>query len=342
MAMPIRIAVNGRFEGRRIAGVDRYASGILRCLDGRVRIIKPSRQLAGVRGHLWEQLILPGLISKDELLWSPANSGPMAVSNQVVTIHDLTPLEHPEWFLPAYSLLYRFLFPILARRTKCVITPSDFVRQEVIQHFSLAADRVVVVHEGVDTEKFQRCDPFPVQERYRLPENYILFIGSLQPRKNLGSLLNAWKLIKDDFPKTALVVVGTSGRVFRRIELPPNMDRVMFLGYVADDELPALYSGASVYVLPSFEEGFGLTMLESMACGTPVIASNGGALPEVAGDAALLVNPYRTDQIADALRRFLLDTILSSEYTMKGLERASRFTWEKSAKEIWDVFSRYA
>ncbi|MCL4531261.1 MAG: glycosyltransferase family 4 protein [Chloroflexi bacterium] len=340
--MQIRIAVNGRFAGRRITGVDRYASEILRCLGGRVRIIKPYRSLTGLRGHLWEQLILPHWISRDELLWSPANSGPVIASNQVVTVHDLTPLEHPEWFVPAYSFLYRLLFPALVRQVKCVITPSEFVRQKVMQRFSLSKDRVVAIREGVNMERFRWTDSLSVRARYQLPQKYILFIGSLQPRKNLSALIDAWNLVKDDSPKTALVVVGSAGRVFRRIELPNKTERVVFLGYVADDELPALYSGASVYVLPSIEEGFGLTMLEAMACGTPVIASNGGALPEVAGDAALLVNPLSVSQIAAALNKVLLDEGLRLEFRAKGLERASRFTWGKSAKETWDVFARYA
>jgi glycosyltransferase involved in cell wall biosynthesis len=340
--MPIQIAVNGRFEGRRIAGVERYASEILRRLDGRVRIVKPRHVLTGLRGHLWEQLILPRLISKNELLWSPANSGPIAVANQVVTIHDLTPLEHPEWFVPAYSLLYRSLFPMLAQRVKCVLTPSDFVRQKVMRRFALPKDRVVAIHEGVNAERFRRTDSPSVRARYQLPQQYILFIGSLQPRKNLSALLDAWNLIKDEFPKTALGIAGGEGHVFRRVKLPDKMERATLLGYVKEADLPALYSGASVYVLPSLEEGFGLTMLEAMACGTPVIASNGGALPEVAGDAAMFVEARSANQIADALRKLLSDERLRSEFSRKGLARASRFTWEKSAAEIRDVLSRYA
>ncbi len=340
--MPVQIAVNGRFEGRRITGVDRYASEILRRLDGRMRVVKPHRMLTGWRGHLWEQLILPGLISKNELLWSPANSGPVIVSNQVVTLHDLTPLEHPEWFAPAYSLLYRLLFPALARQVKCVITPSEFVRQKVMGRFSLSGDRVIAVHEGVDAGRFRWTDPSPVRARYQLPERYILFVGSLQPRKNLSALLDAWKLVKGEFPKTVLVVAGSRSRVFRRVDLPPKMEGVRFPGYVEDDDLPALYSGASVYVLPSIEEGFGLTMLEAMACGTPVLASNGGALPEVAGEAAMFADPLSVSQLADALRKLLSDESLLSEFRVKGLERASQFKWEKSAREIRDVLSRYA
>ncbi len=340
--MPIQIAVNGRFEGRRIAGVERYASEILRRLDGRVRIVKPRHVLTGLRGHLWEQLILPRLISKNELLWSPANSGPITVANQVVTIHDLTPLEHPEWFVPAYSLLYRSLFPMLAQRVKCVLTPSDFVRQKVMRRLSLSADRAIAIRGGVDGEKFKPTDSSLIRGRYPLPEKYVLFLGSLQPRKNLSTLLDAWNLIKDEFPKTALGIAGGEGHVFRRVELPGKMERVTLLGYVEEADLPALYSGASVYVLPSLEEGFGLTMLEAMACGTPVIASNGGALPEVADDAAMFVDPRSANQIADALRKLLSDESLRSEFGRKGLARASQFTWEKSAAGIRDVLSRYA
>ncbi len=336
-----KIIINGRFEGRRITGVDRYASEILRRLGDRVEVIKPRRSLAGLSGHLWEQFVLPLSISGRDLIWSPANSGPIAVSRQVLTIHDLSPLEHPEWFTPAYSIWYRWLYPILARRVKCVLTPSLYVQQKVIHRFSLAAGRVPAVPEGVDPEMFHPTNSSSIQRHFLLPDRYVLFIGSLQPRKNLGILLEAWRRLKVEVPNVSLVVAGTTGHVFRRIELPAGMERVTFLGYVPEEDLPALYSGAEIFVLPSLDEGFGLTVLEAMACGTPVIISKAGALPEVAGEAAIQVDPYSINELTAAIKSLLSSEDLRSELREKGLDRARQFTWEQSAEQVWEVLSSH-
>lgn len=336
-----KIIINGRFAGRRITGVDRYASEILRLLGNRVEIIKPRHPLAGLSGHLWEQFVLPLSISRGDFLWSPANSGPIAISRQVLTIHDLSPLEHPEWFTPAYSLWYRMLFPILARRVKDVLTPSIYVRHKVISRFSLAAERVLAVSEGVDLEVFHPVSPLSIRKRFPLPGRYVLFIGSLQPRKNLNTLLQAWDEIKNDFSDVSLVVAGTTGHVFRHIELPLKMERVIFLGYVPDEDLPVLYSGAEIFVLPSLDEGFGLTVLEAMACGTPVIISKAGALPEVAGEAAIRVDPHSINELTAAIKSLLSNKDLRSELRKKGLDRARQFTWEQSAMQVWEVLSSH-
>jgi glycosyltransferase involved in cell wall biosynthesis len=334
------IVVNGRFEGRRITGVDRYSTEIVKRLGNRVKMIKPYRTQSGVSGHLWEQLILPASISSEDLLWSPANSGPLAVSRQVLTIHDISPLEHPEWFVPAYALLYQLLLPLLSHRVKCVLTPSVYVRQKVISRFSLPADRVVAISEGVDLEKFRPLDPGLIHERYSLPDKYVLFIGSLQPRKNLISLLDAWKLLEKGNPDISLVIVGTEGRIFRQVDLPSQMVRVIYLGYVPEEDLSALYAGATIFILPSLDEGFGLTVLEAMACGTPVVISKAGALPEVAGNAALQVDPASVNDIAEGLRTLLSVEKLRLELKQKGLERAREFPWERTVEGIWGVLSR--
>ncbi len=336
------IFVNGRFEGRRITGVERYASEIVKRLGKRIRLIRPAHPQTGVRGHLWEQLVLPFYVPPKDLLWSPANSGPVTISNQVLTIQDLSPLEHPEWFVPAYGLWYQVLIPILARRVKCVLTSSLYVRRKVMHRFSLDAGQVVAVSAGVDQHTFQPVDPDLIRRSYPLGERYILFIGTLQQRKNLNSLLEAWRMICDEYPDTSLVIAGTPGRVFRQIKLSPETVNVIFLGYVPDQDLPALYAGAAIFILPSLDEGFGLTVLEAMACGTPVVISRAGALPEVAGDAAVQVAPDSPLDIAAALR-----TLLSSEETciqlrQKGLERAAQFSWERSAREIWELLSKNA
>ena len=179
----MKAVVNGRFLSRRVTGVERYGQEILPWLDGSLRVVRPEIPLQEVRGHMWEQFILPGKIRPDETLWSPANTGPLVVSNQVLTLHDLSPLEHPEWFKPAFSTWYHLFLPILARRVKKVLTSSEYGRKKVLARFSLRADRVVCVPAGVDRDKFH---PLAGPK-----EPYLLFVGTHEPRKNLSGLLRA-------------------------------------------------------------------------------------------------------------------------------------------------------
>ncbi len=335
--MPVNIAVNGRFEGRRVTGVERYASEILRCLGTRVRVVRPRHRVGGLCGHLWEQLVLPFLVSKNEVLWSPANTGPLALLNQIATIHDLSPLEHPEWFRTDFAGWYRLFLPLLARRVSQVLVPSQYVQRKILARFGVK--NVFVTSAGVDGGFFH---PRAQQDKFELPERYILFLGSLEPRKNLPALLDAWNKISKDCANTWLIIAGDAGRVFQNVSIPSFGERTRFLGYIPEAQLPGLYAGATLFVLPSLDEGFGLPALEAMSCGTPVITSNAGALPETVGDAALMIDPLSVDEIGDAMRSLLSSDRLRSELRQKGLEHVRAFTWERATERIWDVLSNEA
>jgi glycosyltransferase involved in cell wall biosynthesis len=332
--MTQNIAVNGRFEGRRITGVERYASEILRCLGDQVRIIKPRHGLRGLRGHLWEQFLLPFLVSKNEILWSPANSGPLAVSHQVATIQDLSPLEHPEWFRADFAAWYRLFLPILARRVRRVLVSSHYVKN--MMEVRLGVKNAFVTSAGVDGKFFH---PNARQAKYQLPDRYILFLGSLEPRKNLPALLNAWDKISKDCPDTWLIIAGDTGSVFHHVAFPSLTNRSRFLGYIPEVYLPGLYAGATLFVLPSLEEGFGLPALEAMACGTAVITSTAGALPEIVGDAAVLINPLNVGEIGEAMMTLLSSEKRRIDMQQKGLVHAREFTWERAAERVWEVLS---
>ncbi len=337
--MASEIVINGRFEGRRLTGVERYASEILRCLGPKVKVIKPHDVSTGLPGHLWEQFALPRELSKDEFLWSPANTGPLAVTRQAVTIHDLSVLDHPEWFAPRFRLWYMFLLPRLARTARNVLTVSEHSRQSLIRRFGLPEEKVTAVYNGVNLRQFHPCDPAPVRAKYELGERYILFVGSLEPRKNLERLLQAWVRLSD-IRNLELVIAGSRADAFRPVSLSGSSRRTRFLGYVPEEDLPALYAGATFFIMPSLFEGFGLSVLEAMACGAPVITSHAGALPEVVGDAALQVDPTSVEGMAEVMRTLLAHEDLRSDLRHKGLERACKFSWERSAAQIWDVLSR--
>jgi glycosyltransferase involved in cell wall biosynthesis len=191
---------------------------------------------------------------------------------------------------------------------------------------------VSVTPNGVDPCTFH---PGARQSRFDLPQSYVLFVGALEPRKNLNALLQAWNGIKGEFQETWLIIVGVSGTVFKVIHLSQNVERVHFLGYVDDETLAGLYANATLFVLPSHEEGFGLPALEAMASGAPVIVSDGGALSEVVGEAGLsfcLANPTG---LSDAMRQCLSNTNLRLALREKGLRQASKFSWQTTAELVW-------
>ncbi|MEP0804340.1 MAG: glycosyltransferase family 4 protein [Chloroflexota bacterium] len=328
--MKREIVINGRFLSRRVTGVERYGREIVRLFRDRFRVEKT--RVNGLAGHAWEQFILPAKLNPHSILWSPANSGPLTVGNQALTIHDLSPLEHPEWFRKDFALWYRVFLPMLARRVRVIFTPSEYVRRRVMSRFGVR--NVIVTPNGVDLSRFHPG----ARNTDELPQRYILFVGSLQPRKNLPALLNAWRTIKDEFPHLWLVIAGSSGQVFEKAEHPVE-ERVHFLGYVAEDALPGLYARAEWFILPSFEEGYGLPVIEAMACGTPVIVSNGGALPEVAGDAGIIFNLSQPEALSVALAACLRDDSLRASLSAKGLAHVENLSWQRTAVQIWEALN---
>jgi len=325
--MTRELVINGRFLSRRVTGVERYAREITKIFGKDCRI--ETTKLNGVAGHAWEQFVLPAKLTRRSILWSPANTGPLLARNQALTIHDLSPLEHPEWFKKSFALWYRLFLPILARRVRVIFTPSEFVKRKVEETFGIK--NIIVTPDGVDASIF--C-PDAILKAYDLPEKYILFVGSIQPRKNLTGLLKAWREIKDVFKDTWLIVAGEKGNVFRS-ENFSDEERVRFFGYVSDDELPGMYANAKLFVLPSFDEGFGLPALEALACGTPVIVSNGGALPEVVGDAGMIFDLAKPDDLSSSIKTILSDNHLRNTMKEKGLLRAKTFSWQTTAGLIW-------
>jgi glycosyltransferase involved in cell wall biosynthesis len=340
------IALNARFYSHAPTGMQRYGIEMAKRLERELEIVKPGKPLRGAEGHLWEQLYLPAA-SRGRLLWSPNNTGPIAVSRQVCTIHDIIPIDRPDWFSPRFSAWYQWLLPKLVHRVRHIIAVSEFTRQRLIERFKVQPAKVTTVWNGVD-EDFHPRTAFEI-ERVRRElgiesARYLLCVGSLEPRKNLPRLLRAWKNAAPTLPwDTQLVIAGRkpSTRVFADLRLE-SAERVHFTGYVKQEELPALYSGALALIYPSLYEGFGLPPLEAMACGAAVVTSNGTSVPEVVGNAALLVDPENTGALADAMHRIVVNDGLRQTLRTKGLIRARKFGWERCARETRDVLAAFA
>jgi glycosyltransferase involved in cell wall biosynthesis len=330
--MTREIVVNGRFLSRPVTGVERYGREILSCIGDNCRL--EMTRSNGFAGHMWEQFSLPRRVNRNSVLWSPANTGPLAVGRQVLTIHDLSPLENPQWFRRSFAAWYALFLPVLVRRVQIIFTPSEYVKHKIIKRFG--SQNVVVTPNGVDMSCFH---PDATQGQYKLPASYILFVGTLEPRKNLKALLQAWDLVQADFKDTWLVIAGANGRVHRPASLPTDIGRVLYLGYVAKRALPGLFASATLFVLPSLDEGFGLTVLEAMACGVPVLVSNGGALPETVGDAGIVYDQLDPAALAASMRECLKNDELRSLLKEKGLARARVFSWQKTAELIWNTLN---
>lgn len=345
--MPINrsIVINARILSASPAGVYRHAREITDRLPLEHVRVAPRIGGRGISGHIWEQTVLPAIVGR-RLLWSPANTGPLSVGNQVVTIHDMFALDHPEWFSSAFAGWYSWLIPRLARRVRGIIAVSNYTKERIIEVTGVPAEKVRVIYNGVD-RSFRPCDDEMVTERrtkYRIPfDRYFVALSTIEPRKNFKRILKAWANVVDGLPDdVGLVLLGTMGpaRVFGDAGIRPTGKRLHMTGWVDDEDLAPLLSGARGLVFASLYEGFGIPAIEAMACGCPVITSDVSALPEVCGDAALYVDPLDTDDISAAIRRISSQDDLRQDLRSRGLRRARDFSWDRSARSVTDLFAR--
>lgn len=294
-----------------------------------------------------EQLTLPIELLRhpSDLLHSPDFIPPFRRRcRSVITIHDLAFLRFPHLLTPESARYYGQVARAI-RSADQVIAVSDSTRRDLLELLSADPEKVTVVHSGVSPE-CQRLDPAEVESQRRrlgLPESFILFVGTLEPRKNLPTLLKAFARLRRAHP-VPLVVVGGKGWLYEELfRVRDDLglgEEVRFAGPVPARELVYYYSCATCLVLPSLYEGFGHPVLEAMACGTPVVASNASSLPEVVGDAGLLVDPEDVEGLAATLGRLLADGNLRQRLIHLGLERAQSFSWEKTARETLAVYHR--
>jgi glycosyltransferase involved in cell wall biosynthesis len=299
---------------------------------------------------LWDQLAVPWLERKErfDVIFNPKFTVPfLSKAKKVFVIHG------SEWFvIPQAYLWYdrwytHTLTSLYCRNADRVITVSDVVKKDIVKFTGVNPDKVAPVHNGFDPSRFHVIqDSYlleAVQQEYQLPERFILWTGQIYPPKNLGRLLEALAKVKDEIPHKLVIAGEERWRAKEDLGLIERLgikDRIHFTGWVSHDHLPAFYNLADLFVLPSLYEGFGIPLLEAMACGCPVLTSTTGSPREVVEHAGYLVDPLKVHDIAAGICEVLSNSELRSAMVAKGLERVKEFSWEKCARETLGVLER--
>jgi len=313
------------------------------------RILRPKK--------LWTQIALPFALytarPKPNLIFSPTHYIPrFSPVKRIVTIFDLSFLHFPEMFEKRDLWQLTNWTKYSLQNADHIITISNFSKQDIVSRYGVDKNKITVAYPGYDSEKFKvqntKFEVGKVKKKYKTGDNYIIYIGTIQPRKNLVRLIEAFARITKDITNLNLVITGKTKGEGREgwmyedtLKVPKQLgieDRIKFLGFVPQEDLPYLLTGARAFILPSLWEGFGIPVLEAMASGVPVLVSDVSSLPEVVGNAGLTFDPYSVDQIEQALRIVSTDQKLRQKYSKLGLERAKQFSWDKMAKILLGIF----
>lgn len=282
-----------------------------------------------------------------DLYWQPnfIPESNIKAKHIVSTVHDFSFYLQPQWHPKERLDYFENNFWKNVKKSDHIITGSHFSKEEIIKYLKFDASKITVIHHGVDHDIYKVYPKEILQEtkkKFDLPTNFILFVGSIEPRKNLITLLKAYtNLSNKDKDNTSLVLVGFKGWENKEIMqlIEKEKSHIKYLGYVEDQELPLIYNLASVFVYPTYYEGFGIPPIEAFACGTPVIVSSAASLPEVCGNAALYINPNNEDDLKRKLEILLNDSTLQKALIKKGLEKVKEYSWQKSAQKHLEVFT---
>lgn len=366
----MRIALDAHAVGRKQTGNETYIRNLLRefarrysehdfvayvSAPGSERSVPAPIAVRWVADNPWRRLgfDLPAAVDRDlpDLLHVQYTAPLRSAAPVVVTVHDVSYLEHPEYFSRFRRTQLRISVARTIRNAAAIIVPSEFSRERLLRAYGIDDRKVTIVSYGVDPQ----FRPMPqstarrwIEDRFGLRAPYILTVGDLQPRKNQIGLIRAFARLMSQQPSLPhhLVLAGKESwhgaDVKAEAKRSGFADRILFTDFVADEDLQRLYCGCDVFAFPSFYEGFGLPILEAMACGRAVACSAGSATGEVADGAAVLFDPHRLDDIAKALRDLLIDPEFRQRRERMGLQRAAHFSWDRAARETIGVYERVA
>ncbi|GAB6558547.1 glycosyltransferase family 4 protein [Bacillus mobilis] len=349
----MNIYINGRFLTQKTTGVQRVAEEIVKKIDDllvaselekdlKVILLVPKntmkdlklkrikiKKIGILKGHLWEQLILP-IYTRNHMLINFCNTGPIYKKNQIVMIHDAAVCTYPEGFSKAFLLWYRFLYSKLSKSAKKIITVSNFSKRELVSYFPSMKSKIDVIYNGIDhiwERKFEES----ILEKHQLTSGeYILAVSSMNPNKNFKVIAEAMTNMTS-LKAQVVIVGGKQSKVFAN-ETMESDQNIIWTGYVSDEELVTLYKNAKVFLFPSIYEGFGLPPLEAMAMGCPVIASNAACIPEICGEHVTYFDPTNANDLAEKIQLFDQMKILNSK---KGAQQfVKKYNWNDAAKKL--------
>ncbi len=305
--------------------------------------LSPDRGFSGhIKRLLWYQTGLNWQLkqSKIDLFFSPASEGMLFPSiEQIVTVHDLIPLKYPE-VSPKWRYYYLYVLPLILKRCRQIISISEHTKKDLVETYHLNPELIKVVYNGYDSDLFYPQPNPDILTKYNL-DKYFLYVGDMRYYKNLDRALSAFELLPNKDYK--FVITGRKDDFFypqlkNKVDLLSAKERIIFLDYVPTQDLPSLYSMAQCLVFVSLYEGFGLPILEAMACGCPIITGDRTSIPEVGGDSVFYVDPENIDNIARGMQEVITNTKLRQDLANKGLARAKLFGWDKTVREIKQIF----
>lgn len=301
----------------------------------------------------WNEVNIPNILhyNEVELYHVPQNGIGLPMDKpckMVITLHDIIPYKMPETVGPSYLKIFLEQIPKIVPQCDGIITVSNFSKEDIMREFDYPGEKIFVTHlapEDIYKPKDKRFSKGLINKLYGIENDYILYIGGFSPRKNIIGLIEAFsKLVLKHKKDIKLVIAGKKGlsyeRYRNRAESLGILDKVLFPGFIPIEHLPFLYSAAELFVYPSFYEGFGLPPVEAMACGTPVIASNTTSIPEIVGNNALLINPWDTEELFQAMLKTLEDSSLRESLITKGFIRSSELSWDKTALHTLKAYNK--
>jgi glycosyltransferase involved in cell wall biosynthesis len=314
----------------------------------RWRVQASQGRMGHLRRLLWTQTVLPYglLVDRASLLLSPLAEGMfLPTVPQVIVVHDILPLRFPTEY-PWQQYYFRYLVPAMLKRARAIVAVSEHTKRDLRLFYGIDAGAIEVVPNGYDRERYRvGLASQEMKVKYDL-QSYLLYVGNLLPHKNLQRLLRAFALIAAEVPQLLVIAGHKDPRYHPMLAAEAQAlgmaQKVRFLDYVPAADLPALYTGADVFVLPSLYEGFGLPILEAMACGTPVIASHTSAIPEVTGDAAVLIDPQDVPALAASMHAVLVNPEVREALRQRGLARAAQFSWDRTARAVLHILAKAA
>ncbi len=314
------------------------------------------KKIAAISYPFWEQIKLPKALKKikPDILHCTANTAPLFFSGKlVITIHDVIYMESVNFSGSNYqnfgNLYRKFIVPKVAKKAKIIITVSEFEKKVIAKRLNIEENKIRVIYNAVNPQfrKLTEEDLLPFKNRYKLPDNFMLHFGNTAPKKNTIGVLKAYSLYRSNNKNNFTLVITDCSidyiqNLLKEINQPELIKDIQILNYISFTEVPLLYNLAKLFLYPSHRESFGMPVIEAMACGVPVITSDTSALPEIAGGAAILVDPKNESEMADQIEKLINDTGLYDIQRSKGFANARRFNWTNAAKKTMEIYNEIA